>query len=663
MFRFVLQAATFALLAFATTLAPALADDAATCRNAGSPGDDRIAACSRIIERNPNDAVAYYNRGDAYSGAVATMDRAIADLDRAILLNSKYAEAYYRRGGDYGFKGDHDREIADYTQAIALSPKYVDAYHDRGYAYMDKGDRTRANADFEHALRLDPNNARAFYYRCWTHNEKGEYDLAIAACGEAARLDPKIAGDCPHVDFNVDRAEIVTGGKDTDIADCDMAISLKPDDGDAHASRGAHYSLKGEYDRAIADIDRAIRSNLAGPPKTLAYVFRCVAYNGKGEYDRAMAECDTSIGDVPPDVRQRTAQEVAELCKRFAGSGGVRRYDVEIAICNVAIRLDPKNVGARMIRGAAFAGKGENSRAVADYDQALKLDPSLADARQGLERAMAALAGPQSPKLAAPVAPAVPGQPTKRALVIGIDAYPGLARTALLERAVADAEAVGDRLASLGFQVTRLTSPQQSSLAAILRGFDDFRKSIVQDDMVVLFYAGHGMSLSDGTYLLPGDVSEANLEVETMARRAAISENELTNGLRQARARIVVAVIDACRNDLFSRTALRSVANERGLRPAETEGIFKLYSASEGQTALDRMPGSDTSKNSVFTRVFLKAIGTPGLDLNRLGATVRDEVHDLARTADHQQTPAVYDKLIGSTRVYFVPETAATVRR
>jgi hypothetical protein len=47
------------------------------------------------------------------------------------------------------------------------------------------------------------------------------------------------------------------------------------------------------------------------------------------------------------------------------------------------------------------------------------------------------------------------------------------------------------------------------------------------------------------------------------------------------------------------------------------------------------------------------AIGTPGLNLNTLGATVRDEVHEIVRSADHEQTLAVYDKLIGSMRVYF----------
>jgi hypothetical protein len=125
-----------------------------------------------------------------------------------------------------------------------------------------------------------------------------------------------------------------------------------------------------------------------------------------------------------------------------------------------------------------------------------------------------------------------------------------------------------------------------------------------------------------------------------------------------------VAVIDACRNDLFSRAVRRAaIGSARGLRPVETEGIFKLYSASEGQTALDRLPSGDASRNSVFTRMFLKALDTPGLSLNALGARVRDEVYRLARSADHAQTPAVYDKLIGSTDVYFAGETAVAAER
>ena len=42
------------------------------------------------------DAVAYFNRGIAYQ-AKGERDRAIADYDKAIALNPKYANAYYNR--------------------------------------------------------------------------------------------------------------------------------------------------------------------------------------------------------------------------------------------------------------------------------------------------------------------------------------------------------------------------------------------------------------------------------------------------------------------------------------------------------------------------------------------------------------------------------------
>jgi tetratricopeptide (TPR) repeat protein len=52
--------------------------------------DPAIAAYTEIIRQNPGDADAYYNRGDAYYGK-GDMDRASADWNEAIRLNSGYA--------------------------------------------------------------------------------------------------------------------------------------------------------------------------------------------------------------------------------------------------------------------------------------------------------------------------------------------------------------------------------------------------------------------------------------------------------------------------------------------------------------------------------------------------------------------------------------------
>lgn len=65
---------------------------------------------------------------------------------------------------------------------------------------------------------------------------------------------------------------------------------------------------------------------------------------------------------------------------------------------------------------------------------------------------------------------------SKLAFVVGINAYTHLAAEAQLERAVADATAVGDTLQSLGYQVTRVTD--NATLENVLGAFEKFTSKI-----------------------------------------------------------------------------------------------------------------------------------------------------------------------------------------
>jgi tetratricopeptide (TPR) repeat protein len=434
-----------------------------------------------------------------------------------------------------------------------------------------------------------------------------------------------------------------------------MAEKLSP-------AEAATLCQSSEAEKRILGCTAIIDAKGKGYKTSLADAFdgRCWAYHVLEQYERAVADCRAAIS-----LNPRYSYAYNNLGTALLGLG---QFQNAIDAFTKSISLKTNFIYPYLGRAKALAASGEREAAKRDYEYALIIDPNSQEAKDGII-ALMPMPNPAKPQVLVQTSPQLAPaklvvvqpslQSAKRALVIGINAYPNLGAAAQLERAVADAGAVGDKLASLGFQVTRLTTAPQTTLDAIIHGFDDFQKTVAPNDMVVLFYAGHGMGLSDGTYLVPSDVSEASLEAESTAKRVAINENELTYGLRQAHAGVVVAVIDTCRNDLFSRAVRRALGHERGLRPAETEDIFKLYSASEGQTALDRRPGGgDASKNSVFTRVYLKALGTPGLNLSALGTTVRDEVYRIARAADHAQTPAVYDKLIGSTQVYFAGETA-----
>jgi tetratricopeptide (TPR) repeat protein len=70
------------------------------------------------------------------------------------------AQAYYMRGLGYCNKADTDRAIADFNRAIKLDPKFAKAYMKRGVAYDVKGDIDRATADYTQAIKLE--NCRPF---------------------------------------------------------------------------------------------------------------------------------------------------------------------------------------------------------------------------------------------------------------------------------------------------------------------------------------------------------------------------------------------------------------------------------------------------------------------------------------------------------------------
>jgi tetratricopeptide (TPR) repeat protein len=57
-----------------------------------------------------------------------------------------------------------------------------------------------------------------------------------------------------------------------------------------------------------------------------------------------------------------------------------KEYDKAIADQNEAIKIDPKNWAAYNNRGNTYAGKGDYDHAIADYDTAVKLNPKYAEA-------------------------------------------------------------------------------------------------------------------------------------------------------------------------------------------------------------------------------------------------------------------------------------------
>jgi TPR repeat protein len=236
----------------------------------------------------------------------------------------------------------------------------------------------------------------------------------------------------------------------------------------------------------------------------------------------------------------------------------------------------------------------------------------------------------------------------RRALIIGNAAYQTLPH---LQNTLEDAAAYRETFGKLGYEISYY---QDLDLDGLAEAVDSFAASIQTGDTAVVVYTGHGWSDGRENFLIPTDAPASGSE--TKLRGASFPLRDGQNGLLDlidaAGAGLTVAIIDACRNNPFTAKAgTRSVGYSRGLAPVSApNGSFVIFSAGEGQEALDRLPDDKPDqKLSVFTRNLAPLLQS-GAYLEDAIAEAQLETATMAATADgHLQHPAYYDQTLGKT--------------
>ncbi len=238
-------------------------------------------------------------------------------------------------------------------------------------------------------------------------------------------------------------------------------------------------------------------------------------------------------------------------------------------------------------------------------------------------------------------------QPEKRlALVIGNGRY---TKASPLDNPVNDANDMAAALGKLGFEVIKGTDTNLVQMRRLIR---EFGERLDRQKGVGLFYfAGHGVEVRGRNYLIPVDADIAR-EIET--EDYAIDVNSVLRQMEAANNGFNVMILDACRNNPFSRGWNRSGETGGLANVNAPTGTYIAFAAAPGSTASD---GRGT-RNGIFTGALLKQLQWPNLKLEEVFKRTREEVMTVT---GNKQVPWDSSSIKGD--FYFRLDSAAVVTK
>jgi tetratricopeptide (TPR) repeat protein len=316
---------------------------------------------SSLAQRGELACLELFERPSTPARARRLLETAISDLEEAVKLNSEQPEAQFLLGRLYSHLGKNDQAVTALNEAIRLADSDPGA---KSKALLIRaGVQTSADArqaDYDEAVKLAPQEANALRFRGMNYLMQNNPKLAIADFDAAIKVDP----NQPESYEARGLAQAMTQDLDGALESFNKVIELEPNSPSALVQRARVRATKGDIPGAVVDVEQSMKLR---PGSVQALLLHANLLGTQGKFETALSELNV-LRQVMPD----NVELLYQLGIMYQADHQPKKA---LEALDHLLAQEPQNSLALRGRADAYLNLGQQDKAIADYEEALKIDP------------------------------------------------------------------------------------------------------------------------------------------------------------------------------------------------------------------------------------------------------------------------------------------------
>lgn len=276
--------------------------------------------------------------------------------------------------------------LSFFIWGAVVVPAFSQTYKElgeRSVAAAEQDSLARAEEYILKALKLEPanpHNALLFSNLGTIQRRQGEYEKALESYTFALNIAPRAV----PVLLNRAALYLELGKEDRARVDYSLVLDIETNNQEALLMRAYIYGQKRDYKSARSDYELLLKLNP-------------LSYNGRlglatleqkeGRYEEALVLLNKMIADKADGTTEITTSLYAVLYVARAGlEKDMKHADLALLDLEEAIRLDPSQPEAYLIRGQIYLSQRKKNLAKHDFEEAMALGIPQSDVRELLNQ-------------------------------------------------------------------------------------------------------------------------------------------------------------------------------------------------------------------------------------------------------------------------------------